>query len=303
MQQEQLLDKIRKSIYQVHKDIPCSETNYQRFYVHPFLEQLFGQITDKGDNFSVMDARKMTLEKVIRNYAGFPRMLCGFTDIVLQTGNGALEGVRGLVEIKRAFDTLYQSVWDLPRKQVIAQLTMFRSEINSDLFLKACVTDLFGCCAIVHPPITDGHHAEYFISQRCSSSREIILLLLLMGSDLTSAQWDILMKNDDRCIVCVDDTDRVEAAAHKDPDVDDIEGAVASRTRSSYQNSKISNDNIVAQKANSKATVANKENLELCTSIHHADEIGENMLRSDCVHLKSAVIVRLTAENLAMYAK
>jgi hypothetical protein len=253
-------------------------------YALPYFEQFFGEINDEGKTLSVLDARKMDLKKEL-TYAGHQRTLCGCTDIVFQTGKNALEGVRGFVEIKRAFDTLYQSVWDYPRKQVIAQLTMFRSEINSDLFLKACVTDLFGCCAIVHPPITHGHHAEYFISQRYSSSREIILLLLLIGSDLTSAQCSVLIKSDARCIVCVDDTDRAEAAAHEDPDIDDIEGAVASRTRSSYQNSKPSNDNIVAQKENSKAKVANKENLELCISIHRADEIGENMLRSDCVQL------------------
>jgi hypothetical protein len=246
----------------------------------------------------------MDMEKVLL-YDGARRTLVGFTDMIFQTGQNFFESVRGFVELKRAFDTLFQSVWDRPRKQVIAQLTMFRSEKNENLVLKACVTDLFGCCVIVHPPLIDGQKAEYFISQRCSSSREVLLLLLLMGSDLTSAQWNDLITPDARCIVCVDDADRVEAAAHEAPDIDDIEGAVASRTRSSYQNSKPSNDNIVAQKANSKAMVANKENIELCTSNHHADEIGigETMRRSDCVQLKSSVIVRLTAENLAMYAK
>ncbi|MFN9957004.1 MAG: hypothetical protein ACK55I_28215, partial [bacterium] len=177
-----------------HQEPLISENNYQRMYVLPFLEQFFRQVTIEGNSFSVLDARRMDMGKELL-YDGARRTLVGFTDMIFQTGQNFFESVRGFVELKRAFDTLFQSVWDRPRKQVIAQLTMFRSEKNENLVLKACVTDLFGCCVIVHPPLIDGHKAEYFISQRCSSSREVLLLLLLMGSELTSAHWDALIKS------------------------------------------------------------------------------------------------------------
>ena len=300
--QEQFLDKIRECVHHFHSINLLSEKNYQCMYVHPFLDQFFRQVTLEGNSVSVLDARKMDMEKELI-YVGARRTLVGSTDMVLQTGDNAFESVRGFVELKRAFDSLFQSVWDRPRKQVIAQLTMFRSEKNSDLVLKACVTDLFGCCVIVHPPLIDGHNAEYFISQRCSSSREVVLLLLLIGSELTSAHWDALIKSHESYIVCVDDADR-EAASTAAREVFDIDtkDTVASRTRSACINSKpSSNDNSIAQKGNVKAAVANKENQMLSTG-NHIIEVGGNSFHSDCVYQKTSVLVRLTEENLAMYA-
>ena len=302
--QERFLNKIRECVYALHQEPLISENNYQRMYVLPFLEQFFRQVTIEGNSFSVLDARRMDMGKELL-YDGARRTLVGFTDMIFQTGQNFFESVRGFVELKRAFDTLFQSVWDRPRKQVIAQLTMFRSEKNKNLVLKACVTDLFGCCVIVHPPLIDGHKAEYFISQRCSSSREVLLLLLLMGSELTSAHWDALIKSHASYIVCVDDADREAASTAACEVVDiDTEGAVASRTRSACINSKpSSNDGSIAQKGNVKAAVANKENLMLSTG-NHTIEVGGTVFRSDCFHhQKTSVLVRLTEENLAKYAK